>query len=62
MKVGDLVRLKKTSSVVAGPDYASLTGIVINMKIEWPDVEILWSDGMVEDIDVMHVKVINESR
>ena len=60
MKVGDLVQIKEGSYDRAPPDFVSLTGIVVNMRIEWPDAEILWSDGIVDEIDVRDVKVINE--
>ena len=35
-------------------------GIIINMRVPWPNIEVLWSDGEVELIDSHDMEVICE--
>ena len=53
MRVGDLIQHY---------DADCGTGIIIAMDLEWPDVEILWSDGLIEACDSQTLEVVIESR
>ena len=55
MKIGDLVRCAPD---MYEDEYS--TGLVVNMTLEWPNVEIMWKDGCINVESVELLEVINE--
>lgn len=56
MKVGDLVRRRNKSDLRPG----KMNGIVV--RLNNPDVDVLWSDGDVSWIHPYKLEVVNETR
>ena len=52
MKVGDLVRFMYTD----GP--GSDVGMIVNMEVEYPDIEVMWPVGQVYTESIHTLKVI----
>ena len=58
MKVGDMVY----AAVWGGPDGPWETGLVVNMSLEWPNVEVMWTNGLIFVESVELLEVVNETR
>jgi len=57
MKIGDLVKYNDNMHWTH-----ETHGLVVAMRLPWPNVEILWSGGQLEIFDSQCLEVINEDR
>ena len=55
MKIGDLIRFYGLMESVH-------TGVVLSLEGHGGFVNVLWQDGLVEEVDVDYCEVISESR
>ena len=57
MKVGDLVK-----SIDDWDLDLTDTGVVVNMELEYPEVEILWDTGDIWKESCWNLEIVSESR